>query len=463
MGRTVFGILVGLLLALSPAFAGAGALPVAKRTLADRNAIYEIAITYPQTGDAAIDADILKTVNRIAAGFRKEAVAAHDDQDPRYTLDVDYVVARNDPKAFAVIFNDEWDFHGAHPNLEIVTANYLRDGSKESGGRIFLPELFDGPRGLARLSALVTADLDKRLLGPDGPSDKGWIARGADAHWDNFRAFVLLPDALEIEFPPYQVAAYAEGPQTSRVALAKLKDVMRANPRTPTASFECAAARTPDEHAICSDMTLARLDRVLNETWSSQMRNENDPPRKARRKAEQIAWLKNRAGACQAANGAAHVACLTKFLPGAADGAGGRGVTLDCHGRSPLSRGRCAFCFHCTNALRSGRITGRRIFRARARVRESYVPQGFLRHEIESSCQKTGPTRVNFVRIRMAGSSSGFDPGPAAAGSSRPAGIAGTFTPADRAAPQPRPYGDERPSPRLAPLGVFLHLSKNIT
>ena len=176
-----------------------------------------------------------------------------------------------------------------------------------------MPELFDGPRGLARISQLVTADLDKRLLGPDGPSDKDWIARGADAHWENFQAFVLLPDALEIEFPPYAVAAYADGPQTSRVPLAKLKDVMRANPRTPTASFDCAAARTPDEHAICSDVTLARLDRTLTETWSSQYRNENDPPRKVRRKTEQVAWLKNRAGACQAANGAAHVACLTKL------------------------------------------------------------------------------------------------------------------------------------------------------
>lgn len=321
MGRAGFGILLGLLLVLlpafagtgSPAFAGAGALPVAKRTLKDRNAIYEIAVAYPQTGNAAIDADILATVQRIAAGFRKEATAAHDSEEPRYTLDVNYVIARNDARAFAVIFNDEWDFHGAHPNLEIVTANYLRDGSKDSGGRIYLPELFDGPRGLARISELVTADLDKRLLGPDGMSEKDWIARGADAHWENFQAFVLLPDALEIEFPPYAVAAYAAGPQTSRVALAKLNDVMRANPRAPVASFDCAAARTPDERAICSDVTLARLDRQLTETWSSQVRNDNDPPRKARRKTEQIAWLKNRAGACQAASGAAHVACLTKL------------------------------------------------------------------------------------------------------------------------------------------------------
>ena len=317
MGRAVFGILVGLLLtpafagAGSPAFAAPGALPVAKRTLADKSAIYEIAIAYPRTGDARIDADILATVNKIAAGFKKEAVAAHDSEDPRYTLDVDYVIARNDARAFAVIFNDEWDFHGAHPNLDIVTANYLRSDD----GRLYLPELLDGSRGLKRLAALATADLSKRLLAPnaDPSSTPEDIARGAAPQWENFQAFVLLPDALEIEFPPYQVASYAAGPQTARIPLAKLADVMRANPRTPVASFDCAAARSADEHAICSDLTLARLDRDVSDTWSRRVRNENDPTTKARLKTGQVAWLRNRGPACRAADGAAHVACLTRL------------------------------------------------------------------------------------------------------------------------------------------------------
>jgi uncharacterized protein YecT (DUF1311 family) len=305
MGRGIFVVMLGMLLGCGAVAAAApGALPVAKRTLKDQSAIYEIQIAYPQTGDTRIDADIVTTVNAIAHGFKKEAVAAHDDQEPRYTLDVTYRIARNDARAFAVIFQDEWDFHGAHPNMEFVTANYLRDGS----GRIYLPELFDGPRGLARISALATADLDRRLLGPDGPTDKDWIQRGADAHWENFQAFVLLPDALEIEFPPYQVAAYAAGPQVSRMPLAKLADVMRANPREPVASFDCAHARSDNERAICSDVTLARLDRELTQTWSSQYRNENDPQRKVRLKTDQIAWLRKRDQSC---NAGPRVPCLT--------------------------------------------------------------------------------------------------------------------------------------------------------
>lgn len=293
--------------ACQPALAAqTGALAVAARTITDKTKIIDITIAWPHTGDTKIDADLLATVNKIADGFRKEAIASHDAKDPPYTLDVTYTIARNDAKMFDVIFNDEWDFHGAHPNTELVTANYLRDG----GWRIYLPELFDGRRALARISALATADLDHQLLGPDPYSDRDWIARGADAHWDNFQAFVLLKDSLEIEFPPYAVASYAAGPQKAHVALAKLADVMRANPRSPVASFDCARAATDDEHAICSDVTLARLDRELQETWSSEMRNENDPARKVRLKRDQIAWLSNRAGACKPAG---LVACLTGY------------------------------------------------------------------------------------------------------------------------------------------------------
>ncbi len=118
---------------------------------------------------------------------------------------------------------------------------------------------------------------------------------------------MLLADALEIEFPPYQVAAYADGPQIARISLARLHDVMRPNPRTPVASFDCARADSANERAICSDVMLARLDREVAETWSSQLRNENDPERKQKLKASQVSWLAARDKTCSAGN---RVPCL---------------------------------------------------------------------------------------------------------------------------------------------------------
>jgi len=89
-----------------------------------------------------------------------------------------------------------------------------------------------------------------------------------------------------------------------------LRDVRRADPRAPVASFDCARAVTPDEKAICADVTLARLDRAVAETWSSQLRNENDPPRKTALKTQQVAWLNLRGTRCHGEQ-AARIACLT--------------------------------------------------------------------------------------------------------------------------------------------------------
>jgi uncharacterized protein YecT (DUF1311 family) len=316
MRRAVFAI--ALLFAAAPAslYAApahmAGGLPVSKHTLSEKNPVVEIVANYPQTGDPKIDADLLGTIHSIATGFRKEAVAAHDPSEGPYTLAVNFTIARNDAQVFAVVFTDEWDFRGAHPNMEIVTANYFRDGS----WRIFLPELFDGPAGLSRISKLATLDLFRRLLGPNALTDREWIARGADAHWSNFAAFVLLPDTLELHFAPYQVAAYAAGPLTAHVPLARLRDVMRANPRAPVASFDCAHIANDDERAICSDVTLARLDRALSDSWTAEYRSEVDPGKKARWKTEQVTWLKKRGTACAAAGPAsseARVRCLSAF------------------------------------------------------------------------------------------------------------------------------------------------------
>jgi uncharacterized protein YecT (DUF1311 family) len=302
MRRAAFILLLGL---TTPALTAAPAgLAVSKHTLTVKNAIIDVRADYPQTGDPHIDADILATVKKIAASFTREATTTHEAKDSPFTLDVSYTIPRNDAQMFDVVFNDEWDFHGAHPNLEIVTANYFRAG----GWRTYLPELFNGDAGLKRISELATADLDKRLLVPNGYSDKDWIARGVGTDWQNFVAFVLLPDALEIDYPPYQVAAYADGAQSSRLPLAGLRDVMRANPRIPVPSFDCTKARTATEHAICGDVALARLDRDVSENWSSQYANDNDPPHKAKFKATQIAWLAERDKDCNTAN---RVACLT--------------------------------------------------------------------------------------------------------------------------------------------------------
>jgi uncharacterized protein YecT (DUF1311 family)/nitrogen fixation protein len=284
------------------------ALPIAKHTLTDKSADYDISLAYPQTGVKTIDANLLQSVRSYAANFRRESKDAHEDGHGAYTLDGTYTIVRNDAGAFVVKFDNEWDMHGAHPNEDLWTANYLRP----DGWRVYLPELFDSTRALPKISALAIADLDRRIAtGPDAMSDKDWVARGAGPLGTNFAVFALMPGELAIWFPPYAVASFADGPQETHIPLAALRDTMRANPRAPAASFDCARAQSGIEHAVCSDVALARLDRAVAEKYALQLSEDTDQPARTAHQTLERAWLARRNTACQGEAGAALTACLT--------------------------------------------------------------------------------------------------------------------------------------------------------
>jgi uncharacterized protein YecT (DUF1311 family) len=291
-------------LAAAPALAG-GKLPVKNLKLSGKQKSYEYAVAYPQTGNKAIDAQIANWAKGMASDFRKEAIADAPDTDHPYSMDLSYDVLRNDDVMFVVVFQEEIDEGGAHPNHDVIAFNFLPDG-----WRVYLPEIFTS-KGLAKISALAVADLDKQLGGPDGMSDPDWMKRGAGTDWDNFKDFALLPKTLDIQYPPYQVAAYAAGPQESKIALSALRDFYRGDWRAPAASFDCASAKTAVEHAICSDVTLARLDRQASEDYLNRLKYETDASKRDGIRNVQRAWLVRRNNACSGQTGGAAVACLS--------------------------------------------------------------------------------------------------------------------------------------------------------
>ncbi|MGH6872465.1 MAG: DUF3298 domain-containing protein [Rhizomicrobium sp.] len=289
---------------------GAQATPVAARKLTAKSADYDIAIAYPQTGVKAIDDDLLAWARSQVAAFKKDSGEDRQPGERAYEFDVTYEVKRNDGQVFAVLFDEYTDMGGAHPNHDYYAANYFAG----DGWRVYLPELLDGSRGLKRISNLARADLIARLAkgGDDAVSDPDSIKMGTAEDWDNFRSFILMPGAIVLYYPPYQVASYAAGPQDGRIPLASLKDVMRPDPRKPAASFDCALARSDVEHAVCFDVALARLDREVAEAYVTHIRNNIAPPNTANAdslKASQRAWLARRGPACATAS--AKAVCLT--------------------------------------------------------------------------------------------------------------------------------------------------------
>jgi uncharacterized protein YecT (DUF1311 family) len=288
--------------------ADADALPVSKHTFTEKTADFETSIQYPQTGMKAIDDDLLQSVKKYAADFRRESKGARADAGRAYTLDANYEVVRNDAGGFAVKFDAEIDMAGAHPNEDIWTANYLR----ADGWRVYLPELFDSSRALPRISALAIADLDRRLTtGAEPASEKDWVARGAGPEGTNFAVFALMPNAIHIWFPPYAVASHAAGPQETEIPLAPLRPFLRPDPHAPAASFDCAKAASPTERAICSNVALARLDRAVAEAYVSALTEASDDGQKTAVRTRQRAWLTRRNDACKAQTDGGLIACLT--------------------------------------------------------------------------------------------------------------------------------------------------------
>ena len=294
--------------ALGAGHARAGdALKIDKRTLKAANADYAIDAEYPQVGIASIDDDIKDWVEAEAADFRKSAAPDPQSATGAWTLDIGYSIERNDAKALAVLFTESTYTGGAHPNHGFRTFNYLLP----DGARVDLAQVVDGRKGLARLSEIVGADLVKRIGGADGVSDAESIRSGTTPEWANFENFLLLPDALEFHFPPYQVAAYFAGPQEARVALAALRGVLRTDWRAPVASFDCAKAATPVEHAVCADATLARLDREVAQAYATRQHNVSGDAATAQAlRTAQRTWLGHRDAACKDRTGATLAACL---------------------------------------------------------------------------------------------------------------------------------------------------------
>lgn len=298
---------LALVIALAAAFAtpAFAKLPVKTVKIAEKHKEYEIDVAYPKTGNTIIDAEAASWVKSIVADFRDEAKGNDGDGSiGPYTLLITFDVPRNDDKVFAVVFSEGIYEGGAHPNSFFNTMNFLMP----DGWQVYLPEIFT-PDGLKAISKLATADLKKQLK-PDEGFDADMIRDGAGPAWENFADFTMLPDALDIQYPPYAVAPYVAGPQETKIPLAALKPYLRPDWRAPQASFDCAKAAAPIEKAICSDANLARLDRSVAEAYRQKMGNSDNDAAKKPVRDQQRAFLADRTKKC-GNHPAGAVACLT--------------------------------------------------------------------------------------------------------------------------------------------------------
>ena len=290
--------LIGLVATVSAAWAD---VDVSEHTIDEHDPGVELHVAYPQIGIAAADAAMQDWVQSLVDGFKSTA-AARTPREPPYSAELSYTVTRNDSRAVVIAFVYSFYTGGAHGNATETTFNFLLP----DGVRVFLPDLI-GSDGIQRVSDLAVADLTNQLA---PYADPRWISTGAGPDAENFEAFEWLPSEVVLHFDPYQVASYAQGPQVVHIPLARLRNVLRPDPRAPLPLFDCARAATAIEQAICSDQALAQLDRRVAEAYAWRLQLEAQGGQPPVVKDQQVAWLADRDAACGGLSGAALVSCL---------------------------------------------------------------------------------------------------------------------------------------------------------
>ena len=291
-------VVAGLMLLATAAQAQ---IAVKDTALVHKTKALAVDVHYPVTGKPEID--------RLLAGYARArmnevspADAASDPSGNGYAVNVAYKVTRNDAKFFSVLFTG-WEYTGgAHPNPFEESFVFLMP----DGAQIFLPELVDGKRGLEKVSSIAIADLKKRLLGPNGPSQAGWIEGGASPTALAHVAFEWQPKELVLTFGAYAVAAYVAGRQVVHIPLTAIADVVRPDPRAPAPSFDCKRAASRIEKALCANAALARQDRQVAEAYADALAINSE--KKAQLLAAQRDWLKRRDQDCASAG----PACLSR-------------------------------------------------------------------------------------------------------------------------------------------------------
>lgn len=122
----------------------------------------------------------------------------------------------------------------AHPNSDTEVVNF----DLKNGRSLKLAELFSpGAKYLQALSTYCIQDLKKqaKAQGEAAPLEDDWIKRGAGPELSNYDNWTITKKGLNITFDPYQVAAYAAGPQRVVVPYSSLKDIIK--PDGPIGQF----------------------------------------------------------------------------------------------------------------------------------------------------------------------------------------------------------------------------------
>jgi Protein of unknown function (DUF3298)/Deacetylase PdaC len=212
---------------------------------ANKEKRYTVDAEYPQIdSDARFDKfnrEARSLITKDVAAFKTAETVSETDpgnetpaENADSSMDVGYEIRYATDDLISVEFTeDDYERGAAHGNIVTTVLNY----DVKNGKKLALADLFNAKANyLSAISTYCIKELQDRLKkDKDSMLDADMMKSGTSARADNYKAWAITKKGLWITFDPYQVAAFAAGPQYVLVPYSALKDLIK--PDGPVGSF----------------------------------------------------------------------------------------------------------------------------------------------------------------------------------------------------------------------------------
>lgn len=195
-------------------------------------AVYEVDVSFPQIdkGDATIatafNAAVRNPLDKEVADLIKDALEAEKENvigPGMWSITMDAMATYQSPRLINSFLSGSVYTGGAHPNL--IYQNVILDRTTKKA--LHVKDLFvSADKGLAYLSEASRKALKQKSQAME-MSDEDWLKTGTEPDDANFSQTHLTEQGLTITFPPYQVAAYAAGPQEVQIPWKDIQSLIK--------------------------------------------------------------------------------------------------------------------------------------------------------------------------------------------------------------------------------------------
>lgn len=200
------GLILIILLALALFFIPAPEkkAEISYNTFEERTDLAEIIVEYPSLGYEKVDTSLTSAVDAYVADFRASVEESGISPNGRpYILLIEDQGIVESAETVGMLLLVYQDFGGAHGMPQLIGLNFY----KETGEQVSLGDMLALTSWTLVSVAEGASDHFSKTLGDS------FFKEGAEAGEDNYASFLIEEDTVSFYFQPYQVAAYALGPQ----------------------------------------------------------------------------------------------------------------------------------------------------------------------------------------------------------------------------------------------------------